>query len=98
MTVPSADIRFLKLDMMDLAGVAASARDFLRYSPSYSHCLVVGPAQQTLTISSNSKETKLHGLVNNAGIMAVEFAESSDGYESQFQVIISHYPPSLTKP
>lgn len=37
----------------------------------------------------NSKETELHGLVNNAGIMGVEFAESADGYESQFQVILT---------
>lgn len=44
-TVPNADIRFLKLDMMDLASVAASAKDFLRYFPNYSNCLVVGPAQ-----------------------------------------------------
>jgi NAD(P)-dependent dehydrogenase (short-subunit alcohol dehydrogenase family) len=32
-----------------------------------------------------SKEKKLHGLVNNAGIMAVPFAKSEDGYESQWQ-------------
>jgi NAD(P)-dependent dehydrogenase (short-subunit alcohol dehydrogenase family) len=39
-----------------------------------------------------SKETELHGLVNNAGIMAVEFAESVDGYESQFQTnYLSHW-------
>lgn len=30
--VPGADINFLKLDMMDLAGVSASAKEFLRYS------------------------------------------------------------------
>lgn len=42
--VPNADIKFLKLDMMDLASVAASAKDFLRYSPSYSNCLVMEPA------------------------------------------------------
>lgn len=84
--VPGADIEFLKLDMMDLAGVAASAKELLRYSSSYS----LSSSAQTLTISPNSKETKLHGLVNNAGIMAVDFAESSDGYESQFQVIIPH--------
>ncbi|GFF54369.1 short-chain dehydrogenase TIC 32, chloroplastic [Aspergillus lentulus] len=33
-----------------------------------------------------SKETKLHGLVNNAGIMATPFAKSpTDGFEAQWQ-------------
>src|SRR6187402_709914 len=30
-----------------------------------------------------SKEPKLHGLINNAGIMAVPFEKSKDGWESQ---------------
>lgn len=33
-TIPSADIQFLKLDMMDLAGVAALGEGFLRCSPA----------------------------------------------------------------
>lgn len=38
------------------------------------------------------KETKLHGLVNNAGIMALPFEESRDGWESQWQTnYISHW-------
>lgn len=32
-----------------------------------------------------ANEHQLHGLVNNAGIMAVPFAKSQDGYESQWQ-------------
>lgn len=32
-----------------------------------------------------SKETSLHGLVNNAGIMATPFRVTDDGYEEQFQ-------------
>jgi NAD(P)-dependent dehydrogenase (short-subunit alcohol dehydrogenase family) len=32
-----------------------------------------------------AKEKKLHGLINNAGIMAVPFQKSQDGYESQWQ-------------
>lgn len=32
-------------------------------------------------------ETKLHGVVNNAGIMAVPQQTSEDGYESQWQVL-----------
>jgi NAD(P)-dependent dehydrogenase (short-subunit alcohol dehydrogenase family) len=32
------------------------------------------------------QEKYLHGLVNNAGIMATPFAKTVDGYESQFQV------------
>lgn len=47
--------------------------------------------QEILTNLPNSEETKLHGPVNNAGIMAVEFAESTDGYESQFQAIVPYY-------
>lgn len=32
-----------------------------------------------------SKETELHGLVNNAGIMSTPYQITKDGYESQFQ-------------
>lgn len=32
-----------------------------------------------------SQETSLHGLVNNAGIMATPFQITKDGYEAQFQ-------------
>jgi retinol dehydrogenase-12 len=41
---------------------------------------VVAAAQNFL-----SKETKLHGLVNNAGIMATPFKMTEDGYEEQWQ-------------
>lgn len=38
-----------------------------------------------------TKEKKLHGLVNNAGIMATPFAISGDGYEAQWQTnYLSH--------
>lgn len=47
---------------------------------------VVGAAQEI-----RKKETVLHGLVNNAGIMGVPFSRTTDGYEIQFQV-----PQSLT--
>jgi NAD(P)-dependent dehydrogenase (short-subunit alcohol dehydrogenase family) len=33
-----------------------------------------------------SKESQLHGLILNAGIMAVPYALTSDGFESQMQV------------
>ena len=33
-----------------------------------------------------SKETRLDGLVNNAGIMGVPYSKTNDGYEVQFQV------------
>jgi hypothetical protein len=36
-----------------------------------------------------SKESTLHGLVNNGGIMAVPDALSKDGFETQFAVRIS---------
>jgi NAD(P)-dependent dehydrogenase (short-subunit alcohol dehydrogenase family) len=39
-----------------------------------------------------SQETRLHGLVNNAGIMATAFTITPDGYEEQWQVnYLSHY-------
>ncbi|KAJ5611979.1 hypothetical protein N7510_005173 [Penicillium lagena] len=39
-----------------------------------------------------SNETKLHGLVNNAGIMGVPYEVTTDGYESQFQTnYLSHW-------
>jgi NAD(P)-dependent dehydrogenase (short-subunit alcohol dehydrogenase family) len=51
-----------------------------------------------------AKETCLHGLVNNAGIMATPFEMSSDGYEIQWQtnylahwVFTSHLLPILLK-
>lgn len=31
-----------------------------------------------------SKESALHGLINNAGIMATPFAMSKDGFEAQW--------------
>ncbi|KIX97443.1 uncharacterized protein Z520_06895 [Fonsecaea multimorphosa CBS 102226] len=49
-----------------------------------------------------SKETALHGLVNNAGIMATPFEMTQDGYEAQWQtnylahwVFTSHLLPLL---
>lgn len=40
----------------------------------------------------SSKESKLHGLINNAGIMAVPFEKSKDGYESQWQTnYLAHF-------
>jgi NAD(P)-dependent dehydrogenase (short-subunit alcohol dehydrogenase family) len=51
-----------------------------------------------------SKETKLHGLINSAGIMATPFEMTADGYESQIQtnylshwVLTSHLLPLLQK-
>ncbi|KAF5854969.1 hypothetical protein ETB97_010474 [Aspergillus alliaceus] len=39
-----------------------------------------------------SKETALHGLINNAGIMGVPFSRTKDGYEIQFQTnYLSHW-------
>jgi NAD(P)-dependent dehydrogenase (short-subunit alcohol dehydrogenase family) len=49
-----------------------------------------------------SKEKSLHGLVNNAGIMATPFEMSKDGHEAQWQtnylahwVFTSHLLPLL---
>ncbi|KAL2869323.1 uncharacterized protein BJX67DRAFT_26410 [Aspergillus lucknowensis] len=39
-----------------------------------------------------AKESKIHGLVNNAGIMATPFALSPDGFEAQWQTnYLSHW-------
>jgi NAD(P)-dependent dehydrogenase (short-subunit alcohol dehydrogenase family) len=39
-----------------------------------------------------SKEVKLHGLINSAGIMATPFEMTADGYESQIQTnYLSHW-------
>ncbi|KAL4725775.1 hypothetical protein ACLX1H_006449 [Fusarium chlamydosporum] len=39
-----------------------------------------------------SKETALHGLINNAGIMNTPFEITADGYEGQFQTnYVSHW-------
>jgi retinol dehydrogenase-12 len=58
---------------------------------------VVAAAQEFL-----SKETMLHGLVNNAGIMATPYKMTEDGYEEQWQtnhlahwVLTSHLLPTL---
>lgn len=46
---------------------------------------------QRLTLYAR-QETVLHGLINNAGIMAVPFALTRDGIESQFQTnYLSHW-------
>ena len=36
--------------------------------------------------SLRNQETTLHGLINNAGIMGIPFALTTDGNEIQFQV------------
>jgi NAD(P)-dependent dehydrogenase (short-subunit alcohol dehydrogenase family) len=49
------------------------------------HCslrTVVAAAKLFLT-----KETALHGLINNAGIMATPFEITKDGHEAQWQTV-----------
>lgn len=52
-------------------------------------------SMNSVTAAANellSKETKLHGLINSAGIMATPFEMTADGYESQFQTnYLSHW-------
>jgi NAD(P)-dependent dehydrogenase (short-subunit alcohol dehydrogenase family) len=48
---------------------------------------VIAAAKEVL-----SKEAKLHGLINSAGIMATPFEMTADGYESQIQTnYLSHW-------
>ncbi|KAH8689603.1 hypothetical protein BGW36DRAFT_466456 [Talaromyces proteolyticus] len=43
-------------------------------------------------VAAAEQEKHLHGLVNNAGVMATPFEKTADGYESQFQInYISHW-------
>jgi NAD(P)-dependent dehydrogenase (short-subunit alcohol dehydrogenase family) len=53
------------------------------------HPLILDHMNLSSVVSSakelTTKEKKLHGLINNAGVMAVPFAKSQDGYESQWQ-------------
>lgn len=44
------------------------------------------PEIESLLTLIYSEEDKLHGIVNNAGIMAVANEISKDGYELQWQV------------
>lgn len=60
--LPSADIRFLALDLSSFKSVMSAVKEL------------------------RTKESSLHGLVNNAGIMGVPFALTEDGYEIQLQV------------
>ncbi|EHY56132.1 hypothetical protein HRR83_008650 [Exophiala dermatitidis] len=60
---------------------------------------VVSAAEEFL-----KKETALHGLVNNAGIMATPFEMTKDGYEAQWQtnylahwVLTAHLLPLLLR-
>lgn len=41
-------------------------------------------------LHSNRQEPRIHGLVNNAGIMATPYEKTIDGYEAQFQVYITY--------
>jgi hypothetical protein len=47
---------------------------------------LLDPAIESLLTLTYSEEDKLHGTVNNAGIMAVANEISKDGYELQWQV------------
>jgi NAD(P)-dependent dehydrogenase (short-subunit alcohol dehydrogenase family) len=38
-------------------------------------------------IKANGKAEKIHGLINNAGIMATPFGLTEDGVEQQFGVV-----------
>lgn len=60
------------------------------------HLLVLDHMDLSSVVSAaksfSSQQPKLHGLINNAGIMAVPFEKSKDGYESQWQTnYLSHW-------
>ncbi|KAH8684627.1 hypothetical protein BGZ60DRAFT_478918 [Tricladium varicosporioides] len=60
------------------------------------HLLILDHMDLSTIISAaktfTSKETRLHGLINNAGIMAIPLEMSKEGWESQWQTnYISHF-------
>lgn len=60
------------------------------------HLLLIDHMSLSSVVSATNelkqKEGKLHGLINNAGIMAVPFEKSKDGWESQWQTnFLSHW-------
>ncbi|MBT2446537.1 SDR family NAD(P)-dependent oxidoreductase [Streptomyces sp. ISL-43] len=60
--VPGADVRFMPLDLADLATVREFAREF------------------------GQRHGSLDLLVNNAGVMALPYGRTADGFETQFGV------------
>ena len=80
--VPDADVRFLLMDLMKLENVVAAAKELA------GSVLAETPIQPTYARVDCyfRKEIQLHGIVNNAGIMAVNFEMTVDNFESQFQV------------
>lgn len=73
------DAIFLKLDLSDLKAVKAAAEEFLRWLNSPT------PAQVHSLSFCFSKETELHVLFNNAGVMHPPVEQlTADGYDLQF--------------
>jgi NAD(P)-dependent dehydrogenase (short-subunit alcohol dehydrogenase family) len=70
-------------------GNAAIASIKSRVPTATIHLLILDHMNLSSVVSAAkelaTKEERLHGLINNAGIMAVPFAKSQDGYESQWQ-------------
>ncbi|MFD9306643.1 oxidoreductase [Streptomyces sp. NPDC060048] len=60
--VPGADVRFMPLDLADLATVREFAREY------------------------GQRHDSLDLLVNNAGVMALPYGRTADGFETQFGV------------
>jgi NAD(P)-dependent dehydrogenase (short-subunit alcohol dehydrogenase family) len=82
------DVHFLKLDLADLKNVVEAAKQIQKcvvstYSKVYIRC-----SFDKITWLYR-REEYIHGLVNNAGIMATPYELTVDGYESQFQVHLS---------
>jgi NAD(P)-dependent dehydrogenase (short-subunit alcohol dehydrogenase family) len=79
------DVHFLNLDLADLKNVVEAAKQIQKcvvstYSKAYIRC-----SFDKITWLYR-REEYIHGLVNNAGIMATPYELTVDGYESQFQV------------
>jgi NAD(P)-dependent dehydrogenase (short-subunit alcohol dehydrogenase family) len=75
------------MDMADLRSVVSAAKELLQYVFFFVFSPLFLPAVLLeKNLMDYRKEKYLHGLVNNAGIMATPFELTTDGYESQFQV------------
>ncbi|PCH37266.1 NAD(P)-binding protein [Wolfiporia cocos MD-104 SS10] len=81
---------FLELDLSNLTSVRKAAEEFLRH---VKHTLSICPQSQLLNDWCYSKESALHVLFNNAGMMWCPLdLLSADGYDLQFATnVIGHY-------
>ncbi|KAJ7250465.1 NAD-P-binding protein [Mycena haematopus] len=82
------EAEFLRLDLADLPSVKAAAEEFMRYVPSHGFLPTDG-----LYVGICSKETKLHVLFNNGGVMIPPVDQvTAQRYDLQFGTnVLGHF-------